>query len=195
MPKITFPPEFKVEDGVLIGYTGEGGEVSIPEGITAIAGEAFSSEIPITKIYIPATVTEIEEEAFADLPKLTTIRVDEENPGYRSYNRALYTRDLSMILQYPVANRNTSYTAPAELRRVGAGAFYYCRELHYINLGGVTSIGDAAFLGCLHLFSLTATSDEIEVGENAFLECPKLERVEAPALLAQKERIFPDSKV
>jgi hypothetical protein len=102
---------------------------------------------------------------------------------------------MSVLLQYPVANRNTSYTAPEGLLRVGKGAFYGCRELHYVNLGNVTEIGDYAFCGCLHLFSLSATAEEIEVGEDAFAECQKLERVDAPALLAKKDSIFPDSRV
>ena len=194
-PPITFPPEFSVENGVLLSYTGKGGEVRIPEGVTAIDDEAFSADVRVSSVHIPATVTAIEEAALADMPYLASISVAADNPAYRVADGALYTKDMSVLLQYPVANRNTSYTAPKTLRRVGKGAFYYCRELHYVTLGNVTEIGDAAFLGCMHLFSLTAPAEEIEVGADAFAECQKLERVDAPALLARKDAIFPDSRV
>jgi hypothetical protein len=179
---------------VLLAYLGNEGEVHIPEGVIAIDGEALTSEVRITAVYIPASVTEIEEATFADLPYLAELRVAEGNPAYRAYNGALYTKDLSVLVQYPVANRNTSYTAPEGLLRVARGAFYACRELHYVDLGAVTQIGDHAFFGCLHLFSLTATA-ATAAGEGAFGECPRLERVNAPALMEKKDTVFPDSKV
>ena len=194
-PKPSFPPEFTVEDGVLVAYTGVGGSVKIPEGVTAIGDKAFTSDIRIETVDIPSSVTVIEETAFADLPYLSAIRVDSKNPVYCSRDEALYTKDLSVLLQYPVANRNTYYTAPDELLRVGMGAFYRCRELHYVTLPEVIEIGAYAFFGCIHLHSLTAMADEIDVGADAFCECSALSIVNAPALMARRAELFPDSHI
>ena len=35
--------EFVIEDGVLNSYSGKGGEVNIPEGVTCIASNAFKN--------------------------------------------------------------------------------------------------------------------------------------------------------
>ena len=178
---VTFPPEFSVKGGVLEHYLGNGGEVEIPDGVRAISGDAFPSGCLVTSITLPASVTEIEEAAFADLPRLAVIRVAEDNAVYCAVNGALYTKGMDTLVQYPVANRNTSYTAPEGTCRVATGAFYGCRELHYVTLGpAVTAVGGCAFYGCLHLSRVQMSATEVLLGEEAFGECPHLLEVELP---------------
>ena len=54
-------------DGVLVGYTGGASEVRIPESVTKIGTSAFANA-HLTKMWIPASVREIDDYAFAHQP-------------------------------------------------------------------------------------------------------------------------------
>lgn len=56
--------DFVIENGALTKYTGPGGDVAIPEGVTMIGDYAFRGCTSLTSVVIPASVTEIAENAF-----------------------------------------------------------------------------------------------------------------------------------
>ena len=64
---------FVIEDGVLRGYTGKGGDVAVPRGVTAIGPRAFVRSEKLTGIAIPEGVTEIGEGAFFLCEALTAV--------------------------------------------------------------------------------------------------------------------------
>ena len=51
--------DFVIENGVLTKYTGSGGDVIIPAGVTKIGNLAFSDCANLTSVTIPEGVTEI----------------------------------------------------------------------------------------------------------------------------------------
>ena len=51
--------DFKIEDGVLIKYIGNGGDVVIPDGVKQIGSRAFENCSNIRKITIPYDITDI----------------------------------------------------------------------------------------------------------------------------------------
>ena len=51
--------DFIIENGVLVDYTGSGGHVTIPEGVTKIGDEAFENGSNLQSVSIPDSVTEI----------------------------------------------------------------------------------------------------------------------------------------
>ncbi len=55
---------FIIEDGVLTGYSGPGGNVTVPEGVTEIGSGAFSNCRELTEITLPQGVTHIGSQAF-----------------------------------------------------------------------------------------------------------------------------------
>ena len=55
--------DFTVKDGVICEYHGKGGDIVIPEGISAIGNSAFESCRNLTNIIAPCC--DIEEDAFA----------------------------------------------------------------------------------------------------------------------------------
>ncbi len=65
--------------GVLIEYTGEGGEVVIPEGVVSIAEEAFAGSA-ITAVTIPASVELIGNSAFANCASLAKVTLNSVAP-------------------------------------------------------------------------------------------------------------------
>lgn len=56
--------EFVIEDGVLTAYNGQGGEVVIPEGVTAIGEGVFKNNRSITKVILPEGLKSIGASAF-----------------------------------------------------------------------------------------------------------------------------------
>ena len=79
-------PEFIVNDGVLLLYTGEGGDVAVPDGVTAIYDYAFWRK-GISSVEIPAGVTNLGESAFSDCHDLTNVTVgaDVANIAYGAF--------------------------------------------------------------------------------------------------------------
>ena len=73
---------FVIEDGVLEEYTGPGGEVVIPKGVTRIGEWAFFGCTGLSSVVIPGSVTAIGEDAFDDGVEL--VRQGAHAPDYPS---------------------------------------------------------------------------------------------------------------
>ena len=58
------PNDWQITDGVLIRYTGNAADVTVPGGVTAIAGGVFAGHTELEHISIPAGVTGIVSSAF-----------------------------------------------------------------------------------------------------------------------------------
>jgi hypothetical protein len=63
-----------IEDGTLLRYEGEGGDVAIPDGVTAIDEFAFSYCTSLTGLRIPGSVTQIGESAFEGCAGLKNVQ-------------------------------------------------------------------------------------------------------------------------
>ncbi len=65
------------DDLILKKYKGPGGEVTVPDGVTVIGQNAFSSCAGLTGVTIPAGVKAIEDFAFVGCPALTRVTLPE----------------------------------------------------------------------------------------------------------------------
>ena len=98
------------EDGFLSYYTGPGGHVDIPFGVTTIGESAFEYCHSLTSVTVPETVTCIEEGAFRNCLNLTSVIISE---GVTSIeDEAFYGCD-----------RLKSVTVPESLTSIGRRAF------------------------------------------------------------------------
>ena len=130
------------DDRILIGYTGDQTQLTLPDSITEINQYAFYYCSSLTSVTIPDGVTSIGEWAFSDCSSLTSVTI---GSGVTSIgNGAFY--DCSSL---------TSVTIPDSVTSIGYSAFRYCSSLTSVTIpDSVTSIGDYAFYRCDSLTSI-----------------------------------------
>ncbi len=157
--------DFALEDGVLVAYTGPGGEVVIPEGVTAIGDYVFEDRTDIQKVTIPGSVTSIGDGAFAGCTSLTSIRV----PGR-------VTQLGAGVFRRCVALQKAAIVGP--ITRLERYTFADCRALSQLELPEtVAYIGEVCFAGCASLPAFTVWAHVEEIGYGAFTECTGLKQV------------------
>lgn len=69
--------EFVIENGVVTAYTGPGGHVVIPDGVTKIGYQAFMANKSITSVTLPDGLREIDGAAFLGCQSLSSINFPE----------------------------------------------------------------------------------------------------------------------
>lgn len=175
----------KTADGnvMITGYKGAGREITVPkklhgDTVTAIGDHAFSPSAKriraeqralrkaITKITLPDTIESIGEFAFFKCESLMEINI----PG----NLTEISRGMLNItgVEHIVIGGN--------VKRIGAVAFWGCRELRYVKLcEGVCEIDEAAFYLCggLEIVELPHSLEKIAdftMSANPFHGCHKL---------------------
>ena len=126
--------------------------VAIPDSVTNIGDFAFYGCSGQTGVTIPKSITSIGQEAFSRCTGLTTIAVSAGNPAYSSADGVLFNVAQSTLITYP-AGRTGGYAVSDT----------------------VTNIGNAAFLGCSNLTSVTIPGSVTSIAGFAFVECSNLE--------------------
>ncbi|MBR5960997.1 MAG: leucine-rich repeat protein [Clostridia bacterium] len=142
----TSPDDFVIEGKTLVKYTGEGGEVTVPEGIEVLADEAFQST-GVTKVNLPETVKELGHHCFYNCYALTEITLPAslnglakktqvfgsnyaleafsvaEGSNYIVVDGVLFTADGKTLLYYPEGKQDTEYSIPEGTVILGASSF------------------------------------------------------------------------
>lgn len=175
----------KREDNTIIitGYKGDRREISVPEKIggdtvTAIGEYAFSPDAKrireeqrdlrraITKVALPDTIESIGEFAFFKCKSLTEINIP-ERLGEISKGMLDITGLKSIVIG-------------GNVKKIGAVAFWGCRDLISVKLGeGVSEIDVAAFYNCTNLGTIVLPRSLKKaapntMSEGSFWNCYKL---------------------
>ena len=157
------------------------GEIVIPAWVdgypvTSIGEEAFSSCSKLTGVTIPDSVTSIGEQAFYGCTGLTAFTVDAGNTSFTTdESGALYNKDKTTLLQYPIGHARTAFTVPNGVTVIGAYAFAHARKLQSVTLAdSVTQVNDYAFYFCAGLTAMTLPDGVTELGFGTFEGCSKI---------------------
>ena len=130
---ITFMRSYKIDEGVLLEYSGNAAQPSIPKNVTEIGVWAFYYCTTITSIKIPESVTKIGNSAFRGCTNLQNIEIPNSvtEIGWGAFDGC---KNLTSI------NISDSVT------RIDDNAFRGCEKLNSINIpNSVSHIGHCAF--------------------------------------------------
>lgn len=202
------------EDGnaCITSCRADASEVVLPSEIdgitvTGIHADAFFQS-NITKITIPATVTDIDENnPFCAMFFVEEIIVDDANENYTAVDGVLYSKDMKNLLCYPIAKKGSSFTIPDGIETIGIAAIYGT-ELEEISIpDSVTSIMRHSFNGnenlkkidmsntaieqispmcfadCKNLTEVKFSENTMYIEIGAFMNCEKLEEISLPSQL------------
>ena len=195
--------DFIIENGILTKYTGPGGDVVIPEGVTSIGKEAFRGCDAIISIAIPNGVTNIGAGAFELCNNLAKVTIPRSVKSIGS--AAFFGCDTLMGLtisdlaawcdidfsqqQNPFccASKHSLYLndmpvqdldIPRGVTTIKDYAFFGCDSLTRVSFpDSVTTIGAEAFGNCNNLMYVTIPESVTSVGGCAFINCSKAEFV------------------
>ncbi len=145
-------------------------QISLPGSVTTIGDQAFSRCLYLQEISIPKSVTFIGNGVFESDASLTAIEVDSENPNYCSVDGVLFSKDMTLLREYPCGRQATAYTIPDEVTTVNDKAFSRNSALSQLTISkNVTTIGDEAFAGCFMLEEITVwATTPPSLKENSF---------------------------
>jgi len=168
--------------------------ISIPEPVQQISGGAFYGCTALETVNIPATVTSVGRGAFLD-SKIYTEQI--EGSGYAYVDKWLVgvSEDVLKTVNkvnsdnlkagtegiadatFAYASTNLStFTPPASLKYVGAGAFAGCKGLKEVNLtnSSVVTIDTEAFTECAILNRVFLNDGLETIGKYAFAGCSQV---------------------
>ncbi len=167
---------FRLSGTILLQYLGAESRVVVPEGVTAIAEEAFAGIETINKVILPESLREIGAEAFRGCLLMQTINLPE---GLRSIGAGAFS-DCVKLLRVEL---------PKQVDVLENRMFRGCRALQEVHFPeGLREIGESAFYGCTGLKMMQLPESLTSIGKLAFYRAG-LREVRIPAETAVVENL------
>lgn len=137
--------KFSAKDGAIYSKDGKtlvawpvaNGACRVPDGVAVIDVSAISSH-GTSEITIPASVTSLSSNSFANCFALSAVHVDPDNPAFSSLDGVLYTKDMKTLLLCPCVKQGI--TIPDSVTAIGANAFANCGFPELTIPAGVVSL-------------------------------------------------------
>ena len=177
------------KNALIVGYTGDGGDVVIPEklgGLPAaqVRRNVFNENDSIITVHLPKAMKDITDEQFCLCNNLRSITVASGNKVYSSVDGVLY-KDKGKTLQlHPVAH-STEFDIPEGVTKIAPFAFFTNKDLTRVTIPStVKEIGRNAFYDCETVREIYIPDSVKKVGAGAFSWCLNLKELRVPAKLS-----------
>lgn len=159
--------------GTLIQYpTKKKANYRIPDGTTTIEPHAFAGSDSLISVEISKTVTLIKPYAFSECINLREFYVDPLNTKYMSDNGVLFSKNMHILIQYPIGREAICYDIPKGVAVVNKGAFSKAVNLLAVVMpSSISKIEEFAFKDCIKLQSASISENTKEIGMEAFAGC------------------------
>lgn len=168
------PHKFFLDGTVMLGYRGDGGDLVIPEEVTAIGradefddGCCFRPLHPITSIAMSDNVEKID------------CRFQIPNDHLYKITLSKNLKELSCAFAHCGQLREISI--PDGVTNLEERTFYRCRSLNTVRLPGkLEEIGEYAFSQCGSLRGVKLPASLRKIGVRAFRSCKSIEEITIP---------------
>lgn len=152
------------ETGTLIRGT-DSGVIPSDGSVKRLGDYAFSGNVALTDIEIPAVVTVIGASAFRDCPNLKSAKLPDTITVIRAG-------------VFSGCEKLTSVNIPEKVTALGTSTFRGCKALTEIKIPAeCTDIGNFVFVDCDSLTSVTIPKTVKILGEGVFDDCSKLAEI------------------
>ena len=213
-------PVYSSKDGVLFSKDGKtllmypngrAGNYTVPDGVEAIAPEAFKYNHNLTGLTIPDSVTEFGTVERPSVYKVTTLQYLELGSGVRDLNTVITGSDLRNLERVSVSGNNPEYmlqdgdlvskdgetmvlhpamkedaiVVPAAVNTVGAYAYSNTQAPSALIGSQVTTLAYGAFYGAASLKSLSIPDNVTSLGEGVLHHAWNVEQVALPEGLSR----------
>ena len=160
-------------------------ELTLPDSLSTIGARAFTGCDMLTTVTVPKGISFIAGPPFQGCSSLREILVAERNPAYCSVDGVLFSKDRTLLVQYPAA-RQGAYVIPETVTALGDSAFFECSGLTSLTIpGSVTVIPMLACYNCENMTELNLLEGTRIIEEDAFLHADGLTQVVIPASVTQ----------
>lgn len=176
VPALAADDAFVIQDGILTGYMGPGGDVTIPDGVIRIGEEAFADCAELVRVTIPESVRAIDDKAFSGCVNLRAVTIP---TGVTRIGWSAFRNCTSL----------TDVTIPSGVQEIGYAAFSGCSALKCVTLpASISGIDYGVFDGCsaltdVYFSGIRERWDALEIDDpplkNARLHFQKMTDIEA----------------
>lgn len=129
----------------------------------------------LTNVSLPQTFSEMEEGVFNNFKELAAVRIDINNPVYKSDNGVLYNKAGTELIYYPVAKQDVAYSILNTTKVIKSGAFNGIKgTIRLIIPDSVTTIQTNAFTDSEALKTINIPNSVINISQNAFNKLPNV---------------------
>lgn len=157
---------FRLCGTMLFKYLGNESRVTVPDGITAIAEDAFAGKEEMNRIILPDSLEEIGANAFRNCLTLQSAILP---PSLKKIGAGAFENCVKLI----------RISLPDSIKKIESMTFRHCRQLKEINFGtSLSEIGEQAFSGCSALTEISLPESVAVIGNMAFYRCSKLGSIE-----------------
>lgn len=163
------PDGFDIRNGVLVKYSGNAADVTIPDGVIAISDEAFQMNDSLKSVVLPGSVESIGSQAFLECNHLSSVTLEK---GLKTIGNSAFCGCKAL----------TGIVIPEGTTTIGQDAFYFSGLASVTLQNGLTTIGSYAF-SHTKLTSVTIPEGVTKVDDGAFSDCTALASVTFPTLL------------
>ena len=181
--------DFEVNGEDLEKYTGNGGDVVIPDGVKEISYEAFGEYFHecknVTSITLSASVERIDSLAIYSCPDLKAIYVDPQNGSFCEVDGILYSKDKKTLIRCPEAITG-EVEIPDGVKLIRYGAFDGCKKITSVKFPNtVQEIEGSAFSGCSSITDFMLPDSLEVIGQYAFWNMDSLATLVIPKKVSQ----------
>ena len=120
LTSITIPGHIKTVEQQAFVFHYALADVVLEEGVEVIGNDAFGSNKSASiEVHIPASLRQTGENMFWNVARYT---ISEENPYYCVIDDAIYSKDKSILVDYPKKKIADSFVIPDHVTEIGASA-------------------------------------------------------------------------